>query len=103
MLPGLADRLVKMAETQSLHRMELEKIVIRSQQSQSSVGQWLGFAIALVCIGMGSFLVYSGHSSEGAGLMGGTLISLVGVFVYGKYQQKKDLASKRQLPEIKRQ
>lgn len=50
MQPGSADRILKMAEMQAEHRMELEKKAIGGQVDQSKRGQVFGFILALVCI-----------------------------------------------------
>lgn len=50
-IPGLAERIIKMAETQSAHRIELEKKVVHSQLSESKRGQYFGLLIALISIG----------------------------------------------------
>jgi uncharacterized membrane protein len=47
-VPGLAERIVKMAESQGAHRIELEKSVIKNQISESKRGQYFALFIALV-------------------------------------------------------
>ena len=94
-LPGLADRLVSMAENQSAHRIETEKFVVRSQQRQSGVGQVLAFIIAVLAICGGIYLTVIGHPEVGIVLSGGTVVSLVGIFVLGKRQQRDNLKDKQ--------
>lgn len=96
-LPGLANRLVTMAENQSAHRIQTEKIVVNSQQRQSGVGQYLGFFISVLAICGGIFLAVNGHPGVGGTLTSGTVISLATIFVLGKQQQRKDLREKRNL------
>lgn len=93
-IPGLAERIVKMAETQSAHRIELEGKVVNSQLSESKRGQYLGFIIAVICICATVWLSLAGHEAV-AGVLGGTaLVGLVTVFVVGKREQKADLSRK---------
>lgn len=93
--PGLADRIVTMAEGQARHRQSLESAVILSRAGSERQGQWLGFAIALVTI-VGSFgLISIGKDAVGISGVIGTVTTLGGVFVYGRYSQKKENEQKR--------
>lgn len=87
-IPDGADRIMRMAENQQQHRMAIEKIAISSQSRQSIVGQWFGLIIGIFGIGCGTFLAYSGATTVGGIIAGGTVISLVSVFVIGKRIQK---------------
>ncbi|AFL85103.1 putative membrane protein [Belliella baltica DSM 15883] len=87
-IPEGADRIMKMAERQQEHRMSLETKVVNSQSKQSGLGQWFGLIIGLVGIGCGTFLAYSGETTVGGIIAGGTVVSLVSVFVIGKSLQK---------------
>jgi len=88
-IPNGADRIMKMAEKQQEHRMEIEKNVILGQASQSKLGQWFGLIIGIVGISCGTFLAYSGETTVGGIIAGGTVVSLVSVFVIGKNIQKQ--------------
>lgn len=93
-LPGLAERIVSLAERQSAHRISIERKVVGGQVWESRIGQVCGLVIALVGLGFGTYLGLNGHEVLG-GVIGGTpLAGLVGVFVYGKKQQKAELADK---------
>ncbi len=93
-LPGLAERIVSLAERQSAHRISMEGKVVGGQVWESRIGQVCGLIIALVGLGLGAYLGMNGHETLG-GVIGGTpLAGLVGVFVYGKKQQKTELAEK---------
>lgn len=90
-IPDGADRIMKMAEKQQEHRMTIEKKAITSQFRQSNLGQWFGLVIGIVGIGCGTFLAYSGATTVGGIVAGGTVVSLVSVFVIGKrIQQSND-------------
>ncbi len=78
-IPEGADRIMRMAEKQQEHRMNLESKVIASQTSQSILGQWFGLIIGIIGIGCGTFLAYSGESTVGAIIAGATVVSLVSV------------------------
>jgi uncharacterized membrane protein len=97
-IPNGADRIMKMAEDQSKHRMELEKMVVSSQQKQSERGQIFGIVIGVLGIGVGGLLAYLGHDWIGGIIAGTTVISLVSVFVLGKKSQRANLESKQVNP-----
>lgn len=82
-IPNGGDRLMANVETQSTHRIDIEKVGVRRTFNQSSTGQWLGFAIALFFGIISWDLAKSGHDAV-AGLLGSIdLVALVTVFVYG--------------------
>ncbi len=93
-IPGGAERILKMAENQSSHRIELEKLIVVNQQKQSWRGQNYGFIIGLTGILMGAALSCLGHEMVGALLAGTTVTGLVSLFVIGQHRQSKDLADK---------
>jgi uncharacterized membrane protein len=93
-LPGLAERIIVMAESQHSHRLELEKHVIHSNVSAQKLGTVLGFVVAMTTVIGGIWLVHGGKSGEGLAAILTALASLVGVFVYSKREQQKDLARK---------
>lgn len=93
-LPGLAERIVKMAENQGTHRISLESSVVKSQLTQSGRGQLLGFAISIICLIATVWLALNNHDTVAAIVGGTTLVGLVTVFVLGKKEQKSDLNRK---------
>ncbi len=93
-LPGAADRILRMAEEQSAHRQHLEKVVIGSNSSTQQRGLVCAFIIAMSAICGGVWLSLKGMSGTGLTAIIGALGALVGVFVYGKSEQKKELKSK---------
>lgn len=90
-IPNGADRIMKMAENQQNHRVGLENKVVESQSSQSKLGQIFGLIIGLVGISCGTYLAATGEPTVGGIIAGGTVVSLVSVFVIGKASQRKSL------------
>lgn len=82
-VPGAAERIIKMAEEQSSHRRGLEKGVIESDIIRSKWGQILGFIIAIVGLVVSALISVYGNAIAGGIIGVGTLASLVGVFMYG--------------------
>ena len=79
-----AERIVRMVEIQSQHRIDLERKIIPEQASQSRRGQTFGFILALISLGITTLLSMSGHEVV-AGIIGGsTILGLVTVFAIGK-------------------
>lgn len=92
--PGSADRIIAMAERQSEHRMKLEVKVVSSNIRKESIGQWMGFLIALTAIIGGVIVILNNKSAEGLSMIITALTSLVGVFIYGRHAQAKERKEK---------
>jgi len=88
-LPGLADRVVKMAENQSTHRQRLESRVIWFDGIRSSLGLVFGLMIALAGIAAGMYLILNGNSTTGLASLIIPLGVIVGAFVYQKREEAK--------------
>lgn len=87
---GSAERIISIWEGQVRHRQELEKKVIESDIKQSQCGAILGFLIAIAAISAGTFLAYIGRPTEGLAAIITALGGLVGVYVWGSYQRRKE-------------
>jgi uncharacterized membrane protein len=93
-VPGAAERIIVMAESQHSHRQGLEKHVIHSNVSAQRLGTVLGFIVAMTVVIGGMYLVHEGKSGEGLAAILTALASLVGVFLYSKHEQQRELAKK---------
>lgn len=76
-LPGLADRLVALAERESDHRRALQRRAMRL----SELGLAAGFTIAMTALCGGIFLVHEGSQVEGMGSIILAIASLVLLFL----------------------
>jgi uncharacterized membrane protein len=85
-LPGLADRLVAIAERESDHRRALQRRAIRL----SELGLAAGFAIAMTALAGGIFLVHEGSQVEGMSSIILAIASLVLVFLTRGKRQSVD-------------
>ena len=94
-IPNGAERIMKMAESQSTHRIELEKLAITSQLSQSGRGQIFGFILGLSAVGGSITCILLGHEVGGSILGAGGITSLVSVFVLGRRSQSRNLDKKK--------
>ncbi len=89
-VPDAAERIIAMAERQSKHRQQLEAKVIESDIGNSRLGLHYGLIIGLATVIGGAFCIYSGYEIGGTVLGGTGLTGLVGVFVYGSTQRRKE-------------
>lgn len=94
-VPGSAERIIKMAEEQSAHRKYLERMVIESDVARSKWGQALGFLIAIAGLAISAIIAIYGNAIAGGIIGVGTLASLVGVFMYGSSTRSKERIEKR--------
>ncbi|PHS68398.1 MAG: hypothetical protein COB12_00650 [Flavobacterium sp.] len=83
-IPDGANRIMSMAENQQAHRIELENKVTTEQLNQSGKGQWFGFTLGIAGLAGGVYLGVNGFEIVGSIIGGGTVVSLVSVFVAGK-------------------
>jgi len=92
-IPNGADRIMALAEKQFEHRRNMESLVIPGKLASITRGQIFGLVIALVGIIAGTVITLYGHDTVGGILLGTTIVSLVGVFLFGQRQQSKQPAS----------
>lgn len=91
LIPGSADRIIRMAEKQNNHRLGLEKMMIQGNISRSDYGLKWGYSIAVVFAIGGFYLVIIGKEISGwVALAGAVLPSVIARFG-AKKQQTKEL------------
>lgn len=96
LLPGSADRIMKMTEAQSEHRRVLEKSIVESDIKRSYLGMAFAFLIAVFGIFTAGEMVRSGHQVAGA-LFGFTaLATLAGAFLKATHDRKEIIRETRQ-------
>lgn len=81
-LPGSAERILKMAEVLQQHGMSWENDALQASKGDVKRGQWFGFTLALACILASVVLALSGHNLVAAILAGVAATGLVGHFLY---------------------
>ncbi len=95
--PGAADRIIAMAENQSKHRQDIEKITVKTNARNSTIGVIIGGLIGISAIFGGVYIITSGYQISGYATMLTPLAGLVGVFIYGKRSNKEELIEKQKL------
>lgn len=83
-VPGSANRLLKMAEDDLSHVHSMQRKQINTEAIATILGLISGFAIAVIALVGSGYLIMQGHDIAGAILGTGSLASLVSVFVIGK-------------------
>lgn len=83
-IPDGGDRLMNTVEKQLDHRIEIEKAGVKRSFNQSSTGQWMAFAIALVFGLIAWDLARNGQTTVAAILGSVDLVALVAVFITGR-------------------
>jgi uncharacterized membrane protein len=96
-LPNAAERIVAMAESQLRHRQDLEKTIVDSNCKAQQRGPIYGLIVCLAAIGGGVYLIHSGQQASGLAAIITPLAGIVGVFIYGKISQQRQLASQAAL------
>jgi uncharacterized membrane protein len=99
-LPGAADRIIRMAETQAEHRQDIEKVAVKGGNRRSWWGLWTGFVICIVVLGLSTAIILSGYQVAGTVLGGIDLVALASVFVIGRADQRRERIQKNEASQL---
>ena len=100
-MPGITQKFMTAFEKQQEHRMKLEKTVINADISRMKLGQIFAFILGFTAILGGLVLLIRGLSIAGFSVLVGTTATLVGAFLYGKAENRKERENKaRENPVI---
>ncbi len=95
-LPGGADRVMKLVEAQAPHRQRLENRVVWSNIVGERIGQVFAAGIAFFSLWIARDLIVRGQTPEGLAIMFTAIAGLVSVFIYGRKGRDKELQRKRE-------
>ena len=95
-IPNVAERIMAMAESQLQHRQSLESAVVLANVTAQSRGQISAFLLAALAIGGGIWLIAHDKNVEGLTAIIGAVTGLVAVYVWGRYEQGRERARKRE-------
>jgi uncharacterized membrane protein len=93
-VPGCAERIIKMAEDQSTHRQFLERTVVVGDSKRANHGLWVGGVIAALFLAGSVFLIHEGHEWPGVALGSVDLVGIIGAFVYGTRSRRAERTEK---------
>jgi uncharacterized membrane protein len=82
--PGLAERIVRMAEAEQQHRHGLERTEVQEPFRLARRGQVCGVAVVVLVLAFATFLAVNGHVAAASIITGLNLVGLVIVFVTGQ-------------------
>lgn len=94
LIPDAPERILKMAEEQHKHRMELEAIVVPRQSKQSAIGQRFAFILCILMICLAAFAIYKEANGVATAIVTITIVACAALFITGKLAMRKDLADK---------
>jgi uncharacterized membrane protein len=90
-----AERIMVMAETSLKANIESRKesqslARYHANQTFSIIknGQWMGFLLVLLFVGLGSYMTIDGHETFGQCLIGTTLVSVAGMFIWSVFGKR---------------
>ena len=84
-VPGAAERILAMAESDSKHQQAIEFASLRAAEAEIKRGQWFAFSIGITAL-IASMLALWMGSPAVAGVIGGTtVVGLVSVFIVGRF------------------
>lgn len=83
-VPGSAERILRMAEKQLEHRIGTESLLAREQMRQATRGQHYALFICSLALVIAAGLAFSGHEVTASIIGGLDLIGLAAVFIAGK-------------------
>jgi uncharacterized membrane protein len=93
-IPGGANRIMVMAETQAKHRQELERAVVTSNNRRSNIGLWLGFLVVMFITWAAYDAIMAGHGLAGTVLGTVDIVTIGGLFIYGSQSQRAERREK---------
>ena len=85
-LPGSADRILKLSENEQKHRQNLEKKAVDHQIRIETLGLLFGFILALIIIAGGVYLLINDKSAKGFSLIIGGIAAIITPFIFSKKQ-----------------
>ncbi len=111
--PGLAERIVRMAEKQvdsrirteeraieiEGDRVQTEKTAVVADSRRGYIGLIFGFILSLTIISAGAYIAVSVQPWVGASIIGGNIAGLAGVFVYGTNARRRERERKASEPQ----
>lgn len=93
-LPGTADRIISMAESNMNHRQRMEEKLVSSEYGLRTRGQWLALIALFAMLGVIVFTFWLGQPIAGSVLGSATLIAITGMFL----GRDKDLTEQEPSP-----
>ncbi len=94
-VPGAANRILQLAESQSSHRQQIEKVAVEHELALSRFGQRGALFIATLGIAAGAYIASRGQTVAGTGVIGGAIGAIAIAYLTGtfsRYRERKEKA-----------
>ena len=88
-IPDAPERILSMMERQVEHRINTERNIVTSGLKESIRGQWMGYSIVVILIGLSTLLALCGHDLTAGGMVAAA-IALAVVFVLKQNPHTKE-------------
>jgi uncharacterized membrane protein len=76
-----AERIMQMTELEQKHRISMESLQVKESAKAIKRGQWLGFVISLLCLGLAGWSTYNQAYWVAAAFIGIPMASVVRAFL----------------------
>ncbi len=97
LIPDAPERILKMAEQQEAHRIDIEQKAVRAEIVGGYLGAASAFILGLAALVLAGFMVWQGQGLVGLAAFITALASLVGAFVYGSRSRKDERLRKARI------
>jgi uncharacterized membrane protein len=87
--PGFAERIMRMAEEEAIHRRSNENKIIKDSVRMGMIGVVFAFLSVVIFAGIVVFAILEGSSIAALGAVITSICSLAGVFVFFRNRAKK--------------
>lgn len=94
-LPGSADRILRLSEQQQQHRFGMETRAQRAAILRDRVGIVLGFVLGIGLLALSAYAIALGVALASVAIVASSIASVAGVYVYSFERSKKELQEKR--------
>ncbi len=91
--PGLANRIVNMAEREQQHRHQIETAQVENPYRLAKYGQVYGFLALLTVLAFAAWLVAAGHPGWATAVSGLDVVGVAAVFVRGRNRAPRDAST----------
>ncbi|MCF8111204.1 MAG: DUF2335 domain-containing protein [Desulfobacteraceae bacterium] len=89
-LPGAAERILSMAESESEHQKDMDKTAIHLKSQENKRGQIFALITVILAFSTATACAYLGATTP-AGIIGGTtVVGLVAVFITGRSKNSQE-------------
>lgn len=94
-LPGLAERIVRLTEREQEHRHQIVDLTVRRSARLRDRGQLLGMLALVLVLAFGGLLIWAGQPATAGAVAIALVIGVVSIFVIGRRADLKEVEATR--------